>query len=322
MRVAILDDYQRATPTLRALDRLAGHEVVVDEGTGSPALDDVDAVVLIRERTRVDAAFLDRAPRLRLVAQTGRLGPHVDVDACTRRGVAVVEGVGSPVAPAELTWALVLAARRRVVDYARAARAGVWQDVGDARLGEGLAGKVLGVWGYGRVGRRVARYGRAFEMRVVIHGRPGSLATAEAEGLEVEPDRRRFFARCDVLTVHLRLVDATRGAIDAEALDAMRPEALFVNTSRAELVAPGALEGALARRRPGFAALDVLRDEPVRTSDHPLLGHPRVLVTPHVGFVERDTYELYFGATLDHVRAFAEGHPTGVVNPEVFARER
>lgn len=276
LRIAILDDYQAVSPHLACFGRLAGHEVKVFEhparGLGQLAarLAGFDALVLIRERSRIDAPLLAKLPRLRLICQTGKVGPHLDLDACTAAGVVVTESSGYPAATAELTWLLILAALRRLPAYMANLYAGRWQQSVPPRpgaplagLGESLHGKTLGIWGYGRIGQLVAGYGRAFGMQVQVHGRAASLQAAAADGLVAVEDKRAFFASSDVLSLHLRLTDATRGGVTATDLAAMQPTALLVNTSRAELIAPGALATALQAGRPGLAAVDVYEREPL-----------------------------------------------------------
>ena len=318
MKIAILDDYQDCVRGLTCFARLAGHEVVVlDQTFSDPAelashLPGVEALVLIRERTRITRALLERLPSLRAISQTGRAGPHIDTAACTARGVAVLSGSGSPNAPAELTWALVLAASRVLAHEAAALRAGRWQTT----LGRTVRGRTLGILGYGNIGRLVAGFGKAFGMQVVSFGREATRARAQADGVPVLASQRELFAASDVLSVHLRLVPETRGIVSADDLAAMKPDSLFVNTSRAELVAPGALLAALQAGRPGQAAVDVFESEP--GGDAELIAHPRVLATPHLGYVERDSYELYFGTAFDNLLAFAAGAPVNVVNPEAL----
>ena len=321
MRIAIPDDYQDCVRGLDCFDKLAGHDVRVfnDSVKGTDALAarfaDAQAIVLTRERTRIDAALLDRLPDLRLISQTGKLAGHVDLEACTARGVAVAEGSGAGSATAEIAWALALASRRHLVSEANRLRQGKWQ----GHLGQQLSGQRLGVWSYGRIGRQVAGYGRAFGMQVWVWGREASTAAARADGFEVAPSREAFFAQSDVISLHVRLGAETTGIVTAQDLARMKPTALLVNTSRAELIAPGALEHALALGRPGFAAVDVYEEEPVLGADHPLLALPNVLCTPHIGYVEKDNYERYFGIAFDNVVAFAEGRLTQVVNPAVLS---
>ena len=319
MKIALLDDYQDCVRGLACFARLAGHEVIVlNETLADPhalagRLEGVEALVLIRERTRVTAELIALLPSLRVISQTGRAGPHIDLAACTARRVAVLAGSGSPYAPAELTWALVLAASRGVAHEAARLRAGQWQTL----LGRTVRGRTLGILGYGNIGRLVAGYGRAFAMTVLAFGRDASRARALEDGVAVAASQRELFERSDVLSVHLRLVPETRACIGAQDFAVMREGSLFVNTSRAELVAPGALLAALEGGRPTLAALDVFVGEP--TVSDPLIAHPRVLATPHIGYVERDSYELYLGTAFDNLVAFAAGRPTGVVNPEALA---
>lgn len=316
MRVAILDDYQSCIQNLNCFSKLVGHEVVVFHDTVkghelAARLQGFDAVVLTRERTAISASLLDKLPNLKLISQTGKIAGHVDLDACTARGVVVSEGQGTGAATAELTWALILASRRHLLSEARRMQEGLWQ----GHLGQQLSGQRLGIWGYGRIGRQVALFGRAFGMRVWVWGREGSLSRAQADGFEVAPSRADFLALSDVLSLHVRLNDQTRGSVTLEDLACMKPSALWVNTSRAELVVQGALVDALQSGRPGFAAVDVYESEPVLSGAHPLLQLPNALCTPHIGYVERDNYEHYFGMAFDNVNAFANGKPQNLAKP-------
>lgn len=313
-KLTVLDDYQGVVCRLAAKSILDGSGIelaVLTEGIGDEqgliaALADTDYLVLIRERTRITAAVIAALPRLQLIVQTGRLSGAIDLEACARHGVAVRDGTGNPIAPAELTWALILAASRRIVPYAGQLAQGRWQrsapTLADERLGRALCGLTLGVWGFGKIGKRVVTVGLALGMKVVIHGREQSRAAAEADGLPYVADRLAFLGEVDVLTLHLRLCAETRHLIGDAELAAMRPDALLVNTGRAELLAPGALLRALGNGRPGMAALDVFDDEPEGAQMY--LGHPRILCTPHLGFVEQYTYEAYFGEAFTHVRNF------------------
>lgn len=323
MHIVIPDDHQDCVRHLTCFAKLAGHEVRIHHDT----VHDIDAlaerfaqaevIVLTRERTHITAALLDRLPRLRLICQTGKLAGHVDLAACTARGVLVAEGSGTGSATAELAWALALASRRHLVNEANRLRGGQWQ----GHLGQQLSGQRLGVWSYGRIGRQVAGYGRAFGMQVWVWGREGSTAAARAEGYAVAPSREAFFAESDVLSLHVRLNAATHGLVTADDLARMRPTALLVNTSRAELISPGALEQALARGRPGFAAVDVYEQEPVLGASHSLLALPNALCTPHIGYVEKDNYERYFGIAFDHIVRYAQGALVDAVNPQVLAQQ-
>jgi len=326
MRVAILDDY---FDTLRSLDCFAmldGHEVTVwndhvdDVGELAERLADTEVLVLIRERTRITADLLERLPQLLLISQRS-VFPHIDVDACTRLGIVVSSDLhaGSPsVSTAELTWGLVLAAMRRIPQQMTSLRSGHWQE----SVGHTLAGRTLGLFGYGRIAEVVSGYGRAFGMPVLVWARPESRARASAAGLEVALGKQELFERSDVLSVHLRLVAETRGIVTADDLARMQSTSLFVNTSRAGLVESGALVDALRRGRPGMAAVDVFDDEPLRDADDPLLQLDNVVCTPHIGYVTRDEWELQFRDIFDQVVRFAGGVPANVVNPDVLDHRR
>ena len=326
MKVSILDDYHDTVRTLACFDRLAGHAVkiwndhVEDVDTLAERLHDTEALVLIRERTRVGAALLERLDSLRLISQRS-VYPHIDIDACTRLGVIVSSNLHADTpsyAAAELTWGLVLAAMRQIPQQMNALRAGKWQ-IG---VGNTLRGKTLGIYGYGRIGRVVADYGSAFGMNVLVWAREATLARARADGRAVARSREAFFEECDVISLHLRLIDATRGVVKAADLARMKPTALIVNTSRAGLIEPGALVSALQAGRPGMAAIDVFEEEPVLDTQHPLLQMENVVCTPHIGYVSRDEYELQFADIFDQVTAYAAGAPVNVVNPDAVRHAR
>jgi D-3-phosphoglycerate dehydrogenase / 2-oxoglutarate reductase len=329
MKIAILDDYQDCVRNLDCFRLLDGHDVKVftntARGIGQLAirLAEFEALVLIRERTAITRPLLAKLPNLKLISQTGKVSGHVDVAAATERGVAIVEGIGDPTAPSELTWALIMAASRRIPQYAGLLKEGLWQASSlhpeHNGLGVTLKGKTLGIWGYGKIGHLIARYGQAFGMRIMIWGRDASRAQAIQDGHLAAESKEAFFEQADVLTVHLRLNDATRGIVTAADLARMKPSALFVNTSRAELVESGALEAALPQGRPGFAALDVFENEPL-PKESPLLRMDNVLATPHLGYVEKNSYEIYFDAAFRNVIDFANGTPKNVLNPEALAK--
>jgi len=323
MKIAIPDDYQDLVHTLACYRRLDGHEVVRhreparDDDELVRRLADVDALVAVRERTRFPRAVLERLPRLRHIAQTGRSTHHIDVAACTQLGITVSAGShASPVAPAELTWALILASRRHIPIEAARMQRGEWP----CTLSHRLAGSTLGIFGLGTIGSLVARIGTGFGMRVLIWGREGSLSRAREAGYAVASSQSDLFEQADVLSLQLRLTPQTRGIVRREDLDRMKPTALFVNTARAELVQTGALEEALRCGRPGFAAVDVYEHEPVIGGDHPLLRLPNALCTHHIAWAEHDTFELYFGEAFDNLLAWARGEPRGVVNPDALGR--
>jgi D-3-phosphoglycerate dehydrogenase len=328
MNIVILDDYQDAVRKLECATKLDAYSAKVYtntvKGLGqlSVRLKDADVIVLIRERTQLTRQLIEKLPRLKLISQTGRMGSHVDVAACTERGIAVAEGSGSPIAPAELTWALLMTAMRRLPQYISNLKHGAWQQSGlkaasmppNFGIGSVLQGKTLGIWGYGRIGRLVASYGRAFGMHVVVWGREATRERALADGLLVAPDRASFFTACDVISLHLRLNEETRGIVTLEDLSRMKPTSLLLNTSRAELVEPDALIAALNRGRPGMAAIDVFESEPI-LQGHALLRLENCICTPHIGYVEQESYETYFGLAFDNVVNFIEGRPTNIVNP-------
>jgi D-3-phosphoglycerate dehydrogenase len=331
MNIIILDDYQDAVRKLECAHKLDAYKAKVFtntvKGIGqlSVRLRDAEVLVLIRERTHFPRQLLEKLPKLKLIAQTGRVGAHIDVEACTKLGIAVAEGVGSPTAPAELTWALIMASMRRLPQYIGNLKHGAWQQSGlkagfmpsNFGLGMVLRGKTLGIWGYGRIGQLVAGYGRAFGMQVIVWGSEGSRLKAQADGHMAADSKAAFFSQCDVLSLHLRLNDATRGLVRAEDLALMKPTALIVNTSRYELIEEGALVSALNRSRPGMAAIDVFESEPI-LQGHPLLRLENAVCTPHIGYVEQESYETYFDAAFDNVLNYISGEYSNIVNPEAL----
>ena len=335
MNVIILDDYQDAVRKLRCaslmeqLNAKVFTNTVKGNGQLAVRLRDADVVVLIRERTHLTRALLEKLPRLKLISQTGKVGPHIDLETCSRMGIAVAEGVGSPTAPAELTWALIMAATRRLPQYIGNLKHGAWQQSGlkagsmpaNFGLGMVLKGKTLGIWGFGRIGELVAGYGRAFGMNVMIWASSSSRERAAAAGYALAESREALFEQSDVLSIHLRLTPTTRGLVRPHDLALMKPASLFVNTSRAELVEEGALVAALNRGRPGMAAIDVFEVEPI-LQGHSLLRMENAVCTPHIGYVEQDSYELYFRTAFENVLNFLRGEPTRIVNPEALKVNR
>ncbi|HTL76927.1 MAG TPA: D-2-hydroxyacid dehydrogenase family protein [Casimicrobiaceae bacterium] len=326
MRVAILDDYHDTLRTLDAFRKLAGHDVTIyndhvqDVDRLAARLADAEALVLIRERTHIRAPLLERLPKLRLISQRS-VYPHIDIDACTRLGIVVSSSqhAGTPsYAAAELTWALVLAAMRAIAQQMNALKAGRWQ-IG---VGHTVRGKTLGIYGYGRIGAVVAGYGKAFGCNVVVWSREASRERARADGYAVADSKETFFAQADIVTLHMRLVDATRGIVTPADLARMKPTALLVNTSRAGLIVPGALVGALRNGRPGMAAVDVYETEPLTDPADPLLTLDNVVCTPHIGYVTRDEYEVQFAEIFEQIVAYANGAPINVVNPAVLGHTR
>ena len=325
MKISILDDYFDSLRTLPCFRKLDGHDVTVwndhvqDADALAGRLRDAEALVLFRERTQIREPLLERLPKLKLISQRS-VYPHIDIDACTRLGIMVSSSQhpGTPsYAAAELTFALILDSLRLVPQHVAALKAGQWQ-VG---VGSTLRGKTLGIYGYGRIGSVVAGYGRAFGMNILVWARPDTLAKARADGYATAAGKEEFFAGCDVISLHMRLVAATRHIVTAGDLARMKPTALLVNTSRAPLVAPGALVAALRAGRPGMAAIDVYEEEPLCDPQHPLLKMSNVICTPHIGYVTRDEYETQFADIFDQINAYAAGAPINVVNPDVLKGE-
>ncbi|HTY66210.1 MAG TPA: D-2-hydroxyacid dehydrogenase family protein [Alphaproteobacteria bacterium] len=326
MKITVLDDYHDTVRTLACFAKLAGHDVTVwndhvqDVEALAERLRETEALVLIRERTKIRTALLERLPNLKLISQRS-VYPHIDVDTCTRLGVIVSSSQhpGTPShATAELAWGLILASVRQIPQQMDSLRRGKWQ-IG---VGTTLRGKTLGIYGYGRIGAAVAGYGRAFGMKVLVWAREATRERARAEGWETASSKAAFFETCDVITLHMRLVEATRGIVTPDDLARMKPTALLVNTSRAPLIAPGALVAALRAGQPGFAAVDVYEEEPLLDTAHPLLNMPNVVCTPHIGYVSREEYEVQFADIFDQITAYAAGRPINVVNPDVLRNRR
>ena len=323
MKIAVLDDYANVVQSLDAFRMLEGHDVTVftdhvrDVALLAERLKDFEALVLLRERTTIQEALLSRLPKLKLISQNGHV-PHIDLEACTRHGVVVSATLTNrpSYAAAELTWGLMIAAMRHLPFEVEALKQGRWQTT----MGYGLRGRTLGILGFGRIGKVLARYAAAFEMDVLVWGREGSLQAASEAGVKAAESRRDLFSRSDVVTLQVRLSAQTRGSVTAEDLAAMKPTALLVNTSRAELIAPGVLAAALATGRPGMAAVDVFEQEPVTNGEHALLSLPNVICTPHIGYVEKDNHEFAYGNSFRQILAFAEGAPIAVHNPAVLQK--
>ena len=324
MKIAVIDDYQNAFKTLKCFPKLSVHEVVVytdpetDIGKLADRLKDADAVVLTQQRTYFPRPLIEKLPRLKLIGQTGRAATHVDLQACTEKGIVVsAGGSGNSNATAELTWGLILSALRNLPYEVKRLKEGHWQST----LGIGVNGKTLGIYAYGKIGSIVAAAGKAFGARVVCWGREGSTGRAKAAGFEVAKSREDFFAEADILTLHLPLNKDTRGIVTGDDLARMKPTALIVNASRSGLIAKGALEEALRAGRPGRAAVDVYDQEPVLGADHPLLKMDNVTCTPHLGYVTRESYEEYYATVVDDIVAFAAGKPNHVLNPDAVGKK-
>ncbi|KIZ46926.1 MULTISPECIES: D-2-hydroxyacid dehydrogenase family protein [Rhodopseudomonas] len=326
MKVSILDDYFDTLRTLPCFSKLREHDVTIfndhvqDTEELAQRLRDTEALVLIRERTQIGAELLEKLPKLKLISQRS-VYPHIDIAAATRLGIIVSSNMHSDTpsyAAAELTWGLVLSAMRQIPQQMAALQAGQWQ-IG---VGQTLRDKTLGIYGYGRIGGVVAGYGRAFGMKVMVWAREPNLAQARADGYRIAGSKDELFAQCDVISLHMRLVEATRSIVTRGDLARMKQTALLVNTSRAGLIEPGALVDALRAGRPGMAAVDVFETEPLRNVDDPLLTMANVIATPHIGYVSRDEYELQFSDIFDQIVRYAHGEPSHVVNPDVLSNPR
>ena len=323
MKIAVLDDYQDVFRTLKCFPKLKGHDVAVyHDSVKEPTklaerLKGADAVILLQQRTPFPRAAAEKVTTLKLISQTGRNANHIDLAACTEKGIMVC-GTGAGVVnhTAELTWGLIFSALRHIPDEVQQLKAGRWQTT----IGTTVVGKTLGIYAYGRIGRIVAGVGRAFGMRVVCWGREGSTAKARADGFEVAASREAFFETADIVSLHIPLNKETRGIVAHADLARMKPTALVVNTSRGPIIEKDALVKALKEGRPGFGAVDVFDDEPVLGGDHPLLKMKNAVCTPHLGYVDRDTYEKYYGAAVDSILAFAGGKPANVLNPDVLKK--
>lgn len=320
MKVAILDDYQDVVKTLACFELLDGHEVtIVNETEKNPRLlaarlEGIEALVLIRERTAIIEELLKLLPNLKLISQTGKISNHLDLQACSRYKVAVAEGVGSPIAPAELTWALIMNTLRQLPNAIADMKAGKWQ----TNIGTSVYGKTIGIWGYGKIGKLIANYAKAFGAQVLVWGSENSRSSAINDGFGAAGSKADFFAAADVVTLHLRLNENTIGIVSEADLSLMKPKAVLINTARAELIEEGALLKCLKLGRPGFAGLDVYTDEPIKNANFELLTLPNVVCTPHLGYVEENGYELYFGKAFENVVNYSKGKPSHIVNPEVL----
>jgi D-3-phosphoglycerate dehydrogenase len=319
MNITLLDDYQDTLRTLPCFQKIAHHNITIwrdhtkDVDQLAERLRDTEALALLRERTPIRAELIDRLDKLRIISQVS-VYPHIDVEACTRRGIIVCSDTVSHLsyATAELTWGLLIAAFRKIPQEVASLKKGGWQT---SSVGLVLYGKSLGIYGYGRIGKMVANYARAFGMQVLVWGRESTLAKARADGYATAANKQELFSKCDVVSLHVRLVPETRNMVTAADLASMQPDALLINTSRAGLIEPGALESALRAGRPGMAAVDVYEDEPITDGQHPLLKMDNVVCTPHLGYVAREDLERMFTKIYDQILAYERGEPINVVNP-------
>jgi D-3-phosphoglycerate dehydrogenase / 2-oxoglutarate reductase len=319
VKIAILDDYQNSVKDLACFNVLQGHDVHVFNESFTNTEDlvtnlkDFDALVLIRERTVISEELLDNLPNLKLISQTGKISNHIDAKLCHKYGVAVAEGVGSPVAPSELCWGLIMSASRHIPEYVAQFSQGQWQQSGALGLGRVLNGSVLGIWGYGKIGQCIAQYAKAFGMKVLVWGSESSRSLAQEHGFSAAQSKAEFFQTADIITLHLRLNDATKAIVTQADLALMKSDSLLVNTSRAELLESGALYSEMSSNPSKRAAVDVFETEPANTNNEPLLSLPNVLCTPHIGYVEKSSYELYFKIAFENVVAFANGKAENLI---------
>ncbi len=320
MKIIIPDDYQNVLHQLECRKILKDHDLsnIISHYSNSSDLAEqcaeAEVLVLIRERTKIAESLLSKLPNLKLISQTGKISRHIDLQACTKYKVAVVEGKGSPTAPAELCWALIMNAWRQIPQAMQGMNKGLWQ----TNLGRTLYGQTLGIWGYGKIGKKIAAYARAFDMNVIVWGSLESRNSAIQDGFTAAASKEEFFAQSDILSLHLRLTESTEGIVHRRDLDLMKPDSLLVNTSRAELIEKGALLAAIQSGRPGSVALDVYENEPIYDLDFPLLHFPNVLCTPHLGYAEKKSFELYFSQAFENVLEFINGNNSNILNPEVF----
>jgi len=321
MKIAILDDYQNVISSLQCFHLLKGQDVrIFHKSEENPAqlaslLEDIEVLVLTRERTRINEALLSLLPNLKLISQTGKISNHLNLSDCTKYGVAVAEGVGSPIAPAELTWALLLNTVRKIPQAITAMKKGEWQ----VNMGGTVHGKTVGIWGYGKIGKKIAQYAKVFGANVLVWGSETSRQKAVEDGFTAAASKAEFFSTADIVTLHLRLNQSTAGIVTRRDLMALKPGATLINTARAELIEPGALLAVLNSGKPINVGVDVYEQEPVYDKEYPLLGMDNVVCTPHIGYVEQAGYELYFGKAFENVINFISGHPTSIANPEVLS---
>ncbi len=320
MTITILDDYQNVISKLKCFSLLNNQDVQIINNTEkdlnrlADQLQNTDILVLTRERTAVDGTLLSLLPRLKLISQTGKISNHLNLEDCTKYKVAVAQGIGSPIAPAELTWALLLNTVRQIPQAIEGMKNGNWQ----INIGSTIHGKTLGIWGYGKIGQKIAQYGKVFGAKVLIWGSAASRAMAVADGFEKAESKEMFFKTADIITLHLRLNETTLGIVKESDLLSMKENSTLINTARAELIEKGKLLKCLNMGRPTFAGLDVFEDEPIYDKNFEFLKMPNVVCTPHLGYVEQNGYELYFGKAFENVMNYINGKPTNIANPEVL----
>lgn len=322
MKITILDDYQSVIESLDCYSLLKEedteilHDTEKDPDKLASRIKDTEVLVLTRERTEISERLLRQLPKLKLISQTGKISNHLDLDACTRHNVAVAEGIGSPIAPAELTWALLMNTVRQIPQAIEGMKNGKWQ----INIGTTIHGKTLGIWGYGKIGQRIAHFAKAFGAGVLVWGSEGSRIKAVADGFEQAASKEEFFKKSDIITLHLRLTDQTTGLVKMTDLLSMKENAVLINTARAELIEKGALLDVLKGGKNIFVGVDVYENEPVYDPNFELLHMSNVVCTPHLGYVEKKGFELYFGKAFENVINYCKGTPTNIANPEILKK--
>ena len=320
MKITILDDYQDVVKDLHCFDAIKEYNVQIihspekDVNKLAELLADTEILVLIRERTSISIELLEKLPNLKLISQTGKISNHLNLTNCTNYNVAVAEGIGSPIAPAELTWNLIMNTVRQLPQAIEGMKNGKWQ----INIGETISGKTLGIWGYGKIGQRIAQYAKIFGAHVLVWGSENSRNKAIEDGFSAACTKEEFFKKIDIFTTHLRLNQSTRGIIKETDLRLLKDGASFINTARAELVEENALLNVLKSGQNIKVGVDVYENEPIYDSNYELLQFPNVICVPHLGYVEKESYELYFSKAFENVVNYINGHPTNIANPEVL----
>ncbi len=320
MKITILDDYQNAIETLQCYGILKGqnveilHETEKDPCRLASHIADTEILILTRERTEITDGLLSKLPNLKLISQTGKISNHLNLNACTRHHVAVAEGVGSPIAPAELAWALLMNTVRQIPQAIEGMKSGNWQ----INIGTTIYGKTIGIWGYGKIGQKIAQYAKVFGAKIIVWGSENSRKKAVEDGYEQSETKEHFFKNADIITLHLRLTDKTHGIVNKTDLLSMKENSVLINTARAELIEKGGLQNVLKSGKNIFIGVDVYENEPIYDKNFELLKMKNVVCTPHLGYVEKNGYELYFGKAFENVINFINGNPSNIANPEAL----
>lgn len=320
MKITILDDYQNAIENLKCFELLKGQNVQILHNTEkdldklASLISESEILVLARERTEINEELLSKLPNLKLISQTGKISKHLDIIACSKHKVAVAEGIGSPIAPAELAWALLMNTVRQIPQSIEGMKKGNWQ----INIGSTIYGKTIGIWGYGKIGQRIAQYAKVFGAKVLIWGSENSRKKSIEDGFEQAETKAYFFKNSDIITLHLRLKDVTNGCVKESDLQNMKENAVLINTARAELIEKDALLNVLKSGKNIFVGVDVYENEPIYDTNYEMLKMNNVVCTPHLGYVEKNGYEIYFGKAFENVLNYINGNPTNIANPETL----